>query len=183
MSTMKIKKGDTVRVIAGTDKGSEGKVIAVNHKNNTVLVEGVNMITKHTKNGAALIREARLPEELAQIALQHHGTSPVNYFYYKAQKITEGNLADDEYCYDGPKPQTKIAAIIMICDTIEAAARAVSPDSREQLMDLIDKLVKDKLDHGQFDECSITMNDIRLIKETIADILPSVNHARIKYKK
>ena len=53
----------------------------------------------------------------------------------------------------------------------------------EQLMDLIDKLVKDKLDHGQFDECSITMNDIRLIKETIADILPSVNHARIKYKK
>ena len=122
-------------------------------------------------------------KKLAQIALQHHGTSPVNYFYYKAQKITEGNLADDEYCYDGPKPQTKIAAIIMICDTIEAAARAVSPDSREQLMDLIDNLVKDKLDHGQFDECSITMNDIRLIKETIADILPSVNHARIKYKK
>lgn len=143
----------------------------------------VSMITKHTKNGAALIREARLPEELAQIALQHHGTSPVNYFYYKAQQITEGNLADDEYCYDGPKPQTKIAAIIMICDTIEAAARAVAPDSREQLMDLIDNLVKDKLDHGQFDECSITMNDIRLIKETIADILPSVNHARIKYKK
>ena len=52
MSTMKIKKGDTVRVIAGTDKGSEGKVIAVNHKNNTVLVEGVNMITKHTKPSA-----------------------------------------------------------------------------------------------------------------------------------
>lgn len=104
-------------------------------------------------------------------------------FLLQSAKITEGNLADDEYCYDGPKPQTKIAAIIMICDTIEAAARAVAPDSREQLMDLIDNLVKDKLDHGQFDECSITMNDIRLIKETIADILPSVNHARIKYKK
>ena len=53
MATMKIKKGDTVRVIAGTDKGSEGKVIAVNHKNNTVLVEGVNMITKHTKPSMA----------------------------------------------------------------------------------------------------------------------------------
>ena len=53
MSTMKIKKGDTVRVIAGTDKGSEGKVIAVNHKNNPVLVEGVNMITKHTKPSPA----------------------------------------------------------------------------------------------------------------------------------
>ena len=53
MSTMKIKKGDTVRVIAGTEKGSEGKVIAVNHKKNTVLVEGVNMITKHTKPSMA----------------------------------------------------------------------------------------------------------------------------------
>ena len=53
MSTIRIKKGDTVRVIAGTDKGSEGKVIAVNHKKNTVLVEGVNMITKHTKPSPA----------------------------------------------------------------------------------------------------------------------------------
>lgn len=53
MSTMKIKKGDTVRVIAGTGKGSEGRIIAVNHKNNTVLVEGVNMITKHTKPSMA----------------------------------------------------------------------------------------------------------------------------------
>ena len=52
MATMKIKKGDTVKVIAGADKGTEGKVIAVNHKNNTVLVEGVNMITKHTKPSA-----------------------------------------------------------------------------------------------------------------------------------
>ena len=161
----------------------ENQMRGINPHDELIPEVSVSMITKHTKNGAALIREARLPEELAQIALQHHGTSPVNYFYYKAQKITEGNLADDEYCYDGPKPQTKIAAIIMICDTIEAAARAVAPDSREQLMDLIDNLVKDKLDHGQFDECSTTMNDIRLIKETIADILPSVNHARIKYKK
>ncbi len=53
MATMKIKKGDTVRIIAGADKGSEGKVIAVNHKKNTVLVEGANMITKHTKPSMA----------------------------------------------------------------------------------------------------------------------------------
>ena len=77
MSTMKIKKGDTVRVIAGTDKGSEGKVIAVNHKNNTVLVEGVNMITKHAKpnasnpNGGIIHQEA--PIDASNVMYIHKG--------------------------------------------------------------------------------------------------------------
>ena len=77
MSTMKIKKGDTVRVIAGTDKGSEGKVIAVNHKNNTVLVEGVNMITKHMKpsaanaNGGIVQREAMI--DISNVMYVHKG--------------------------------------------------------------------------------------------------------------
>ena len=77
MSTMKIKKGDTVRVIAGTDKGSEGKVIAVNHKNNTVLVEGVNMITKHAKpsaanpNGGIVRKEA--PIDISNVMLVYKG--------------------------------------------------------------------------------------------------------------
>ena len=77
MSAMKIKKGDTVRVIAGTDKGSEGKVIAVNHKNNTVLVEGVNMITKHTKpspanqQGGIINKEA--PIDASNVMLIHNG--------------------------------------------------------------------------------------------------------------
>ncbi len=161
----------------------ENQVRGFNPHDELIPEVSVSMITKHTKNGAQLIREARLPEELADIALQHHGTSSVNYFYYKAQKITEGDLSDDEYCYDGPKPQSKIAAIIMICDTAEAAGRAVNPDTREKLDELIGGLIKEKLDHGQFDECNITMRDLSIIRDTICDVLPSVNHARIKYKK
>lgn len=143
----------------------------------------VSMITKHTKNGAALIREYHLPEELAAIANEHHGDSPVNYFYYKAQKITEGELADDDYCYEGPKPQTKISAIIMICDICESAVRAINPQTHEQLAELIDRLTKEKLDKGQFDECDITMKDLNIIKKTIEEVLPGVYHSRIKYKK
>lgn len=67
----------------------------------------VSMITKHTKNGAALIREARLPEELAQIALQHHGTSPVNYFYYKAQKLPKVILPTTNTATTGRNPRRK----------------------------------------------------------------------------
>lgn len=143
----------------------------------------VSMITKHTKNGAQLIRENRLPEEIAKIANEHHGTSPVNYFYYKAQKITEGELGDEGYRYDGPRPTSKIAAIIMICDTAEAASRAVHPEDREALKKLVDKLIKEKLNLGQFDDCAITMRDLALIKNTIVDILPGIFHARIDYKK
>lgn len=161
----------------------ENQTLGINPHDELIPEVSVSMITKHTKNGAALIRENRLPEELAAIANEHHGTSSVNYFYYLAQKITEGELPDDEYCYEGPKPQTKIAAIVMICDAAEAASRAIRPETRQQLAELVDRLVKEKLDKGQFDECDITMSDLAKIKETIVDILPSVNHSRIKYTK
>lgn len=143
----------------------------------------VSMITKHTKNGAQLIRDYHLPNELARVANEHHGTSPVNFFYYKAQKITEGELGDEDYRYEGPKPTSKIAAIIMICDTVEAAARAIKPDNHEALEKMLDKLIKEKMDNGQFDECAITMSDLAKIKKTIIDVLPGIHHSRIEYNK
>ena len=90
MSTMKIKKGDTVRVIAGTDKGSEGKVIAVNHKNNTVLVEGVNMITKHTKPSIA--------NQQGGIIHQEGPINASNVMY-----ISDGKVSRIGYRMDGDK--------------------------------------------------------------------------------
>ena len=90
MSTMKIKKGDTVRVIAGTDKGSEGKVIAVNHKNNTVLVEGVNIITKHTK-----------PSMANQQGGIIHQEGPIN--ASNVMYISDGKVSRIGYRMDGDK--------------------------------------------------------------------------------
>ena len=90
MSTMKIKKGDTVRVIAGTDKGSEGKVIAVNHKNNTVLVEGVDMITKHTK-----------PSMANQQGGIIHQEGPIN--ASNVMYISDGKVSRIGYRMDGDK--------------------------------------------------------------------------------
>lgn len=143
----------------------------------------VSMIIKHTAAGAALIREYRLPDELATVAEEHHGTSPVGYFYYKAQLITEGDLDPEKYRYEGPKPHSKISGIIMICDICESAVRAVNPETRERLEELVDRLTKEKLDSGQFDECDLTLEDIAVAKRTIVDSLPGVYHARIKYRK
>lgn len=160
----------------------ENQTNGINPHDDLIPEVSVSMITKHTRNGAAMIRQHRLPEELAKAALEHHGTSPVNYFYYKAQKITEGQLGVEDYRYEGPKPSSKNSAIIMICDTVEAAARAISPDNKEELARLIDKLVKEKMDYGQFDDCDITMGDLTKIKKTITDVLPGIHHTRIKYK-
>ena len=144
----------------------------------------VSMITSHTLFGEILAKQNRLPKEIVAICRQHHGTSPVGYFYRKALTLKEeGDLAVDKYTYAGPKPQTKIAAIIMIADTIEAAMRAYMPDTKEEYEARINKLVDEKLELRQFDECPITMGDIAVIKQTIIEVLPSIHHSRINYDK
>lgn len=144
----------------------------------------VSMITSHTLFGEILAKQNRLPQEIVAICREHHGTSPVGYFYRKALTLKEeGDLAVDKYTYAGPKPQTKIAAIIMIADTIEAAMRAYMPDTKEEFEARINKLVDEKLELRQFDECPITMGDIATIKRTISEVLPSIHHGRISYEK
>lgn len=144
----------------------------------------VSVISKHTKNGAQIIRENRLPEELAKVAMEHHGTTPIKAFYYKALKLTDGGGLDDElYRYDGPKPSTKIAAIIMICDTVEAAARAMNLHRAEEIEDLAKKMVNERIADGQFDECDITMSDLSKIVDAIVSVLAGAFHTRVEYKK
>lgn len=144
----------------------------------------VSMITSHTLFGEILAKQNRLPSEIVAICREHHGTSPVGYFYRKALTLKEeGDLAVDKYTYAGPKPQTKIAAIIMISDTIEAAMRAYMPDTREEFEKRINALVDEKIELRQFDECPITMGDIAIIKRTIMEVLPSIHHGRISYEK
>ena len=144
----------------------------------------VSMITSHTLFGEILAKQNRLPKEIVAICREHHGTSPVGYFYRKALTLKEeGDLAVDKYTYAGPKPQTKIAAIIMIADTIEAAMRAYMPDTKEEFEARINKLVDEKMELRQFDECPITMGDIAVIKRTIIEVLPSIHHSRVSYEK
>lgn len=144
----------------------------------------VSMITSHTLFGEILAKQNRLPSEIVDICRQHHGTAPVGYFYRKALMLKEdGELAVDKYKYAGPKPQTKIAAIIMIADTVEAAIRSYMPDTREEYESRIGMLVDEKIKLKQFDECPLTLGDIAIIKRTAIDTLASIHHNRIDYDK
>lgn len=143
----------------------------------------VSMITKHTKNGVKMIEEYHLPKELGTVALEHHGTCQIKAFYYKAQRITEGTLDDDMFRYDGPKPSTKIAAIVMLCDTAEAAIRALGLRDTGAIEEFVNGQIKEKLEDGQFDDCSVTMSDLAKIRATIVTVMAGIHHARIDYKK
>lgn len=140
-----------------------------------------DIIRSHAKDGYTLIRANHLPEFLADVAIQHHGTMPIRYFYAKALKLTDGELNIEDFSYLGPKPQTKIAAIIMIADAAEAAVRATNSRSPEAAEKAIRAVIEERMDLEQFSECEITMVDLTKIRLALVNTLTGVYHHRIKY--
>jgi putative nucleotidyltransferase with HDIG domain len=142
-----------------------------------------NIIKSHTQDGYTYVLKNGLPKEIADVCLQHHGTLPIIYFYDKAKKFTDGAVDISQYCYPGPKPQTKIAAIIMIADGCEAAARTIKNRSRENVMQVVRKIVNDRMALGQFDECDITIQELNIIIHTVVNNLTGIYHRRVEYPK
>lgn len=140
-----------------------------------------DIIRSHAHDGYTLIRNHHLPEFFADVALQHHGTMPIRYFYAKALKMTDGELNIEDFSYLGPKPQTKIAAIIMICDASEAAVRAVNARTPEAAEKAIRAVIEERMDLEQFAECDITLGDLTKIRLALVNTLTGVYHHRIKY--
>ena len=142
-----------------------------------------DIIRSHTKDGAKLIKKQHLPDFLADIAIQHHGTLPIKYFYAKALKMTDGEISMANYSYVGPVPQSRIAAIIMIVDAAEAATRSLANRTPASIEALVGSLIEERINLDQFVDCNITMRDLTVISRTIAQSLSGVYHSRISYPK
>ena len=140
-----------------------------------------DIIRLHAKEGEDLIRANHLPDFLADIAVQHHGTLPIRYFYAKALKMTDGELNIEDFSYLGPKPQTKIAAIIMIADAAEAAVRAGGARTAEEVERAVRSVIEERMDFEQFAECDITMADLTKIRQALVSAFMGASHHRIKY--
>lgn len=160
---------------------SENQADGVNPHNDLTPELSTNIIRAHAQDGYNLALKHRLPKEIADVCLQHHGTLPIYYFYYKAKKFTDGEVDIKEYCYAGPKPQSKIAAIIMIADGCEAASRTLTNRSTENVRKVVTKIVNERMALGQFDECEITIKELNIIIQTIVNNLTGVYHQRVKY--
>lgn len=140
-----------------------------------------DIIRSHTRDGYELIRSQRLPKFLADVAVEHHGTMPIRYFYAKALKMTDGDLNIEDFSYTGPKPKSKIAAIIMIVDASEAAVRALPNRSAEATEQVVREIIEERMNLDQFSECDVTIGDLTLIRQTIVSSITGAYHHRIKY--
>jgi putative nucleotidyltransferase with HDIG domain len=141
-----------------------------------------HIITSHTKDGVELAQEYKVPKVLQDFMLQHHGTTPVIYFYHKAKN--NGDCKDvrlENFRYKGPRPQSPEIAIVMLADTVEAAVRALPDPTQGKIEGLIRKLIKDKLEDGQLDECHLTLKDLGSIATAFTSVICGVFHERVEY--
>lgn len=147
-------------------------------------LESAHVIIAHVSEGVAMARKAGLPEQFIDIIKEHHGTTLVYYFYRKQLELLGGDreLVDEkEFRYFGPKPRSKESAIMMIADSLEAASRSLDRIDRESVTELIERLIREKAEDGQFDECLLTFEELGIVKKAMVKILVAASHSRIKY--
>lgn len=139
------------------------------------------ILTAHTRDGAQMALKDRLPVQVVDIIRQHHGDSLVLYFYDKAAKLYGEDIDISAFRYEGPRPRSKEAAVVMLADTIEAATRTLANPSPEKMEALIRKLVREKMDDGQLNDSALTFSDLDKICSTFSTVLTGVFHERIEY--
>ncbi|HJQ69786.1 MAG TPA: HDIG domain-containing protein [Blastocatellia bacterium] len=142
------------------------------------------VLANHVKQGIELAKQYRLPPRIISIIPQHHGTGLMKFFYYKARQANNGGdsaALEREFRYPGPKPQSKEAAIIMIADSVEAAARTVQDPTPTKLRNMIDMIITRIRDDGQLDECDITLRELKLVSDSFVKVVMGIHHHRIAY--
>ena len=144
--------------------------------------ESTRIILDHVRIGRKIALEAGIPEAIAHLIPQHHGTQVVEYFYHKASKADPAvPLREEDFRYPGPKPQSVEAAILMICDAVEAASRTLHEPTPENLRKMILFIIEKKLTDGQFEECDLTTHDMGRITQALTESLAASFHTRVEY--
>ena len=142
------------------------------------------ILISHVKEGVELARLYKLPDAIIDIIQQHHGASLIAYFYQKAKEQHEPSdspIAETDFRYPGPRPQTRVAALVMMADAVEAASRVLTDPTPARISALVDKIINHVFLDGQLDECELTLKDLQEIKKHFTHILTAVFHRRIDY--
>ncbi len=144
------------------------------------------IIIAHVREGIELAEKHRLPVEIRDIIAQHHGTTLIRYFYHQALTDCGGTEEtppglEERFRYPGPKPRTREAAIVMMADSVEAAARSQDKPNQERLQSLIQTIFREKIEDGQLDECDLTFRDLKKISDAFLHVMMAMMHGRIDY--
>ncbi len=158
----------------------------VNKHDELVPTMSTLVIIAHVKDGAEIARSHRLPKRILDLIEQHHGTTLVEYFYRRATQQNEESengtqIDESDFRYPGPKPQTPEAAVMMLADAVESASRALREPTPARLESLVREIAKKRLDDGQFDQCSITLEQLNTIQKSLIKSLNAMYHARVQY--
>ncbi len=142
--------------------------------------DSARVIINHVSDGIEIAAQNHLPHGIRDIIAQHHGTTNTGYFYKRALQ-EDPDCDESRFTYKGPKPQTKEAAIIMMCDCCEAAVRSLTSKDETEIDKMVRGLIRSRMESGQLNECDLTFGELEVITETIIKTLGGYFHERIQY--
>jgi len=144
--------------------------------------ESSKLILNHVRRGMKIGQEAGLPNVVVDLILQHHGTQLIEYFYNIAAKTyPKSTIREEEFRYPGPKPQSVEAALLMVCDSVEAASRSLLDPNRKEFRKMVRLILVKRIVDGQFSECDLSSRDLSKIVKALVDALEASFHSRIQY--
>ncbi|MHB1335849.1 MAG: HD family phosphohydrolase [Candidatus Humimicrobiaceae bacterium] len=149
-----------------------------------------NIIANHIKDGVEIAIKNNIPKKVIEVISQHHGNSVITYFYKKQKDMETDRLLSSKpdaimeghFRYPAKKPQTKEAAILMLADVSEAAVRSIEKITLKKIEQMVNDIIRTKIDDEQLSEADITIKEINTVKNTLIDGLMSIYHSRISYQ-
>ena len=159
---------------------TENQVTGTNPHDKLSSLESVNIILDHVSIGVDIAKKNNLPNRIIDFIRTHHGTSIVHYFYENDFNLNlKPNIED--YKYSGPKPFSKETALVMMCDSVEAATKSLENPDSEKINSFVETIIDKQIENNQFENCSITFKDIKTIKNVIKKKLANIYHIRVEY--
>ena len=170
---------------------AENQQASISRHDNLAASMSLLIILGHVKDGIELAREYGLPRVLHRFIEEHHGTTVVRYFHHKASEkqpsIASGKhdreVSEAEFRYPGPKPRSKETAVLMVCDGVEGAVRALSEPTAARIEGVVHQVIMERLNDEQFGECDITLKELRTVEDSLVKSLCTFYHGRVSYPK
>jgi cyclic-di-AMP phosphodiesterase PgpH len=144
----------------------ENQAVGINPHDKLNYMKSAEVIIDHVKNGIKLAKKYKLPEALVEFIATHHGTTKAQYFYLKHQEDNPKDMVDEAlFVYPGPLPRSREATVVMIIDGIEAASRSLKEKTHENIREVVNKMIDQKIRDGQLEDSELTFHDIKVIKK------------------
>ena len=162
---------------------SENQAMSGGHNPHDNLTPNMSMliISSHVKDGLELAEENGLPKAICDLIPQHHGTTVIEYFYNRAVELGSDGVRREDFRYDGPRPQTREAGILMLADSVESAARTLTERTPNRIRQLVRKIIQQKFTSGELNECALTLEELHRIEESFIPVLMGTLHGRVQY--